>query len=924
MHHFLKHFHPLCFLFGLGVILIQVISIPALAQPQSEPCLNVRVLDPLSQPVEGATVTVGGKQQTTNSQGIATLCNLGDPPHSITVSAVDFELYEGSVPQSTGTFTLSLELPVETQELVVTGSRAQPRSVTESQVPIDAIPAQDIMSMGVPELDYKLRTLIPSINVATQPISDSATFVRPIQLRNLAHDQTLILINGKRRHRSSVLAWFGGTNDGYHGVDILTIPSIALRQVEVLRDGASAQYGSDAIAGVINFDLKDDPHGGSIEFNTGMYGEGDGESYSFAGNAGVPLGDTGFANFSLEYGNSNPTDRSVQRLDAAALIEAGNTHVANPAHVWGNPRVEDDLKLFGNFGNTWENGTQFYAFTNYAERKVTGGFYFRNPNTRGNVFSNDDGETLLIGDVLQARGMGSANCPTVRVVDNVPDPDALQQVFDDPNCFSFQEIAPGGFTPNFGAEIAEAAVLAGIRRVSANGLTWDASASYGSHKSDFFMLNTVNASLGPDTPRDFEAGSYTQEEVALNFDVSRALSDVVNLAGGTEWRNEIFTTGAGERASWEVGPFAPQGFSPASNGFPGFADFTVGSWDRGSVAAYGDVELRSTDDRFVAGGAVRFEHYESFGSTTNGKLSTRIGLSDAVALRAAVSTGFRAPTAGQQNAINVQTLLEQGTLKLVDNGTVPSTFAAAQRHGGVALRPETSRNLTAGLVVDNGPFTFTADYFRVAIEDRLALSGDIETDEEDRELLVSDGLTSAESLTLFRFFVNDLSTINQGIDIVSTYTPAALQGDTVLSFMMNYTKTEVTKVPASFWEGDVVAIERGTPNTRFTAALNQRILRASLLSRLSYYGPYIDVLDARWYFGDEAEPLSGKPILDLELSIPLTNSLTLALGAQNVFNTYSDILPHWRDDFGAPYSQFTPWGFSGGYYYTRLAYRWGQ
>ena len=180
-------------------------------------------------------------------------------------------------------------------------------------------------------------------------------------LRNLAHDHTLVLVNGKRRHRSSVIAWFAGVTDGAQGPDISTIPSIALRQVEVLRDGASAQYGSDAIAGVMNFLLKDDRAGGSIEFNTGTYRAGDGDAYAVARNVGLPLGQSGFANLSLEYGNADPTNRSEQRADAAALIAAGNTAVADPAQIWGNPTIEDDLKLFGNFGYLHTNGLQFYG-----------------------------------------------------------------------------------------------------------------------------------------------------------------------------------------------------------------------------------------------------------------------------------------------------------------------------------------------------------------------------------------------------------------------------------------------------------------------------------------------------------------------------------------------------------------------------------
>ena len=823
------------------------------------------------------------------------------------------------------TVTLDVELAVELEELVVVvGSRAQPRSVTESPVPIDAIPFQDVVSQGATTLDYQLRTLIPSFNVATHPISDAATLVRPATLRNLAHDHTLVLVNGKRRHRSSVVAWFAGVTDGAQGPDISTIPSIALRQVEVLRDGASAQYGSDAIAGVLNFLLKDDRAGGSLEVNSGAYRAGDGDAHSVAGNAGLPLGDTGFAHLSFEYGNADPTDRSVQRADAAALIAAGNTAVADPAQIWGNPTIEDDLKLFANFGNLFANGLQLYGHANYADKKVTEGFYFRNPNTRQNIYTLDGGETLLIGDVLAANGMGSANCPTVRITDNVPDPAALAQVFADPNCFSFQEIAPGGFTPRFGGHVSDMSAVAGLRRVAANGLTWDASASYGAHQSDFFFQNTVNASLGPETPRDFDPGLYRQQDVNLNFDVSYAASDRVNVAAGAEWRDEGFTVGAGGRPSWEVGPFASQGFVPASNGFPGFADYTAGAWNRSNVAFYGDVELRGRDDRWSLGGALRVEHFDLFGATANGKLSARVGLSDTVSLRGGASTGFRAPTPGQQNTINVQTTLND-QLELTDSGTVPSTFAAAQRHGGVPLRPETSRNFTAGLVVDSGPFTLTADYFRVTIADRLALSGLISTDAEDRALLLADGITAAESLTLFRFFINDFSTRTQGVDVVSTWTPPALAGATVFSFTMNHTDTQMTEESDLLGPGDVLALERGVPRTRWNVALNQRVGRVGLLGRLNYYGDWVDLFDARFVRGADAPILNGRPIIDLEVSVPIfSEDVTLAVGGQNVFDTFSDRSDLLAGALGVPYSQFTPWGFSGGYYYARMNYRWGR
>ena len=915
----------------LRTALLLVMVAPGIAAAQ-DAVLSGTVTDSTGLLLPGVTVevrsTAGDQAHTavTDGTGTFTITDLPASSYAVTFSLSGFRTVErdGVAVVVGATATLDVELLVQLEErVVVVGSRAQPRSVTESSVPIDAIPFQDVISQGATTLDYQLRTLIPSFNVATHPISDAATLVRPVTLRNLAHDHTLVLVNGKRRHRSSVVAWFAGVTDGAQGPDISTIPSIALRQVEVLRDGASAQYGSDAIAGVLNFLLKDDRAGGSLEVNTGTYRAGDGDAYTVAGNAGLPLGNTGFANLSFEYGAADPTDRSVQRDDAAALIAAGNTAVADPVQVWGNPLIEDDLKLFANFGNLFANGVQFYGHANYADKKVTEGFYFRNPNTRQNIYTLDSGQTLLIGDVLAAKGMGSANCPTVPITDHVPEQDALAQVLADPNCFSFQEIAPGGFTPQFGGIVTDMSALGGVRRVAANGLTWDASASYGAHESDFFFKNTVNASLGPETPRDFDPGRYRQEDINFNFDVSYAASDRVNVAAGAEWRNESFTVSAGGRPAWEVGPYAAQGFVPASNGFPGFADYTAGTWNRSNVAFYGDVELRGRDDRWSVGGAVRVEHFDIFGATTSGKLSARIGLSDIVSLRGGVSTGFRAPTPGQQNTINVQTTLND-QLELTDSGTVPSTFAAAERHGGVPLRPETSRNVTAGLVIDNGPFTLTADYFRVAIADRLALSGLISTEAEDRALLLADGITAAESLTLFRFFINDFSTRTQGIDIVSTWTPPALSGATVLSFTMNHTDTKMTEESDLLGSGDVLALERGVPRTRWNIAVNQRVGRVGLLGRLNYYGDWVDLFDARFVRGADAPILTGRPIIDLEVSVPISEGVTLAGGGQNVFDTFSDRSDLLAGALGVPYSQFTPWGFSGGYYYVRINYRWGR
>ena len=882
--------------------------------------------------VEARSVEAGGPAAVavTDGAGAFTIGGLRPGAYDVTFTLPGFqqELRAGVAVDAGAALTLQVVLAVQLEEqVVVVGSRARPRSVTESPVPIDAIPVRDVVSQGAATLDYQLRNLIPSFNVATHPISGAASLVRPASLRNLAHDHSLVLVNGKRRHRSAILVWFGGVTDGTQGPDISTIPAIALRQVEVLRDGASAQYGSDAIAGVMNFLLRDDRSGGTLEFNTGTYRAGDGDAYTIAGNVGLPLGDTGFANLSMEYGNTDPTSRSVQRADAAALIAAGNSHVADPAQVWGNSRYDDDLKLFGNFGHRFGNQVQAYGHANYAEKTATQGFYYRNPNTRANIFSLDGGRSLLVGDVLDAQdGVrdGSAGCPAVPITDHRPDQAALAQVFSDPNCFTFQEIAPGGFTPWFSGVITDMSAVAGVRRSAENGLTWDASAGYGSHEADFYLFNTVNASLGPDSPRDFNPGVYRQAEVNLNFDVAYAATERVHLAGGAEWRDERFTIRSGGRPSWEVGPYAAQGFVSGSNGFPGFPDYTAGTWTRANVAVYGDVELREPDDRWTVGGALRFEHFDVFGATTNGKISARYALGGEVSVRGGISTGFRAPTPGQQNTFNVQSTINPETLDLVDSATVPSTYLAAQLRGGRPLEPENSTNATAGMVVDTGPFTLTADYFHIDVRDRLALSQFFTLAADERALLLSEGITSARTLSSFRFFINDFSTRTRGIDVVSTYAPPALGGDTVLSFALNHTDTAVTQQSDLLGPGDVLAIERGVPETRWNAAVNQRLGRVGLLGRLHYYGSWVDHIDARSVRRAEAPVLDGRFILDLEATIPLVRGVTLAVGGQNVFDTFSDPMDLFAARFGLPYSQFTPWGLSGGYYYARLNYAWGR
>ena len=811
------------------------------------------------------------------------------------------------------------ETAVALEGLVAVGSRARPRTVTQSSVPIDAISSQDFIDQGDTDVNDLLRTVIPSFNINPQATGDAAKIVRPASLRGLAPDHTLVLVNGKRRHRAAVITWIGGGfADGAQGPDLSSIPAIALRQVEVLRDGAAAQYGSDAIAGVVNLTLRDEPSGGRVEVRSGTFWEGDGEAYTVAGNIGLPLGEAGFVNLSAEFGESNPTSRSVQRDDAAALIAAGNTHVGNPAQIWGAPTIDNDLKLWANFGRFLGDGLQIYGHANYASETVTGGFFFRNPNTRAGVFSLDAGETLLVGDVLDAQdGVldGSANCPVVKISNWVPDPVALGRVFDDPNCFTFQEMFPGGFTPQFGGEASDASLVVGLRGHTHGGLLWDVSGSFGRNAVDFFIDNTVNASLGPQSPASFDPGIYVQREIGANLDLNYTVNDMVNVAGGAEFRDEYFEIGIGETTSWEIGPFAPQGFSAGSNGFPGFSDIAAGGWHRANYAVYGDVELRGRDDRWTVGTALRTERFEDFGTTANGKVAARYALTDVVAVRGSASTGFRAPTPGQQNAFNVSTQFDRTLRELVNNGTIPSTSRVAEIKGGRPLDAEKSVNASLGMVIDAGSFTVSADYFRIALSDRIALSQSFKLDPAEAERLIAEGITSARNLANFRFFTNDFNTRTQGVDVVASFAPAGMGGDTEFSLAFNHTATTVTSYnPAVLDEVRIRQLEDALPGTRWTTSGRRTWGDLSLLGRLSYYAGWFDSRDDRDY--------PGEFLVDLEATYAVSETAKITVGSQNALNQYPEENPNAATVAGNRYSPATPFGGSGGFVYVKAGFSW--
>lgn len=813
------------------------------------------------------------------------------------------------------------------EKIAVVGTRSAPRSIGDSPVPIDIIGGEELEKSGNTDMLELLKGSVPSFNVHQNPISDAASLVRPANLRGLPSDSTLILLNGKRRHRASVIAFLGGgINDGAQGADISVIPSIALKQVEVLRDGAAAQYGSDAIAGVMNFQLKDASEGGKFEVRHGQYYEGDGDTTQISGNVGLPFTDNGFANLSFQYKTADATSRSEQRPDAAALSAAGVPEVSSLAQVWGAPEVDDDISIFGNFGLELTNDSEFYMFGNYSERDVRGGFYYRNPHTRPGVYSNDGGETLLVADLTEDM---SGNCPTIAIDDNVLDnPDYISGVANNPDCFAFNETIPGGFTPNFGGNITDTSLTIGTKGMFTGGFFkgafYDLSGTVGLNESRYFIYDTVNASLGADSPRDFSPGKYEQLEKNFNFDLSKGfdfdLAYDVNIAGGLEWHEETFTVISGDEASFTAGPLTEQGFGIGSNGFPGFKPSDAGEYTRRNYAAYVDIEAPFTED-FLMGLAVRFEDYDSFGTTTNYKVMAQYHVTEDLNVRGSVSTGFRAPTVGQANVSNVQTNLSDGVLQ--DSALLPPTNPIAVQLGGTELEPEESQSYTLGAVYTIGDLFLTLDYYNIEVDDRISQSEKIVLSQDDKDTLEAAGVPNAQSYAQVSFFTNDFDTTTQGIDLVANYTADMLGGSSTFSLAYNWNETEVTKFSDITGEFKVKRLEEDLPNHRATLTWAQQWESISLFTRANYYGEYQGVhVD----YDATAKTADAAVTIDAEVTYFLNESVSFSVGAQNIFDQDAEKLDFEdrtgipNNNWGGQYYETSPYGINGGFYYAKATY----
>ncbi len=827
--------------------------------------------------------------------------------------------------------------PVGLDTFRVVGSRLPGRSAEDAPVPVDLIDANDFKSYGVRDLNNLLAATIPSYNVTQHAIGDQNALVRPAKLRGLPPDSTLVLVNGKRRHRSSAITtWSWGLAEGAHGPDIASIPAIALKRVEVLRDGAAAQYGSDAVAGVLNFVLDDSSEGVVLETRLGQHYHGDGDLANVAANVGLPLTEAGFANLSFEFTNSDSTNRSVQRDDARRMIDNGNDYIRkSPAQVWGAPDIHYDYKFFGNLGLDLGADHELYAFGNWAEREIEDSWYWRNPSSFGQVFADPlDPSRLLVGD-LTPDGM-SGNCPTILAADFVARPDtALAPLQGNDNCYALAQAFPGGLVPRYRGKVNDWSIAFGLRGTlrSASplldGWRYDMSAVFGQHNTESFVRNSVNPNLlrmKEAIPIEYKVREYEERDKTFNLDLSRPfdiglLSSPLNIAFGLEYREEEYEIFTGEPNSYfRDDLLAQQGFLIGVTGQQGASPRDATTANRGSFGAYLDLEANLIE-RVLATAAGRFEHHEGVGESLDGKLAARWDMLDYLALRGSIGTGFRAPTVGQASFRTTTTGFDPDTNSLAEESTLPPADPIAQQKGAKTLSPEHSTSFSVGAVLTLGDLSVTADYYNIEVRSRIALSRRYRIDATDRAALAARGI-DALGVGLVRYFTNDFDTTTQGIDIVATY-PLELFGGTFgrtqFTGVANWNNTKVDSHGSAINALRIGQLEESEPEFRFSLTADHTWRAWRLLSRFHYYDDFNEfqnfTVEKRIY-------AHARALLDLELSYTFFDTgLTVAVGAQNLFDTYPT-RNRYAGVYGQKYPVNSPYGFNGGFYYLRAGLEW--
>jgi len=760
--------------------------------------------------------------------------------------------------------------------LIVTGTRVSDRTVAESQSPIDIITSETLTATGTTELATALARALPSLNFPRPALTDGTSAIRPAQLRGLAPDQVLVLVNGKRRHTSSLLNLNGTIGRGSSPVDLNTIPISAIERVEVLRDGASAQYGSDAIAGVVNVVLKGSSEGGSLSLSAGQYSAGDGKQTQIAGDTGLSLGERGFLHLSAQLGQQEETNRA---RPFAGTPGATQPALGQKAFVIGEPQVDFGAVGF-NTDIALTDTVSVYGFGTASNRDITSFAFFRAP---GNTAQN------------------------------------------------IRSVYPDGFLPEINNISKDRSLVAGVKGFAGE-WNWDLSYNYGYNHLEFYTRNTLNASLGPTSPTSFYDGALETTQNIVNLDISRplelGLAYPATLSFGVEARNEKWNQSPGEYGSYANAGLGAPGAGAGAQGFGGFAPEVAGAYDRDSQAVYASLEADLTE-KFSAGAAARYEDYDDFGSQLSGKLSARYAFNDAVALRGTVASGFRAPSLAQQYFQTVSTTFIAGVTTPFEIRTFPASSPVAQAFGAEALTPEESLSYSLGLVlqpVDN--LYVTVDAYQIDVDDRIALSSNL-TGDAVRRLLESQGIFG---ITGGRYFTNAIDTRTRGIDVVGSYRWNLAASSVDLTAGYNHTRTEITRIapnPDALSQNgldleridrvEIGRIEDGFPRNKLLLSGTWNTDDWAFALATTRYGsvrttpnnPALDqTYDAKW-------------LLDVSATFKPGENWALTLGADNVLNEYPDENSFGNSTSGQfPYSNLSPFGFGGAFAYAKVAYTW--
>lgn len=797
--------------------------------------------------------------------------------------------------------------------LAVTGSRARFRTVDDSPVPVDILTADDLVRTGATELGRALQSLIPSFNFSSSSISDGTDALRPATLRGLGPDQTLVLINGKRRHTSALIHVNTSVGRGTAGTDLNAIPFAAIQRIEVLRDGAAAQYGSDAIAGVINLVLKDSPDYREVNAQWGQTYEGDGETFTGNANLGIPLGADGFVNLTYEYRDRDATNRAgLDGTRQYPCTDGVNFDVTCTDITTLDPREatfdrqsfrigdsdSEQHAVVANMGLPIGDTGELYSFVTYSQRDNQSGGFTRRPV--------DTARTVL-------------------------------------------EIFPDGFLPLINTDIEDLSVFGGYQWTLGD-WDFDLSGGYAENTFGFFISNSLNASLGPSSPTEADAGELEFNQTTFNFDASKAFyleSAILNVAFGAEYREEEYLLRQGELASFQDGgainPLTGEAYAPGFQVFRGFSPDNEVDEDRDSWAVYLDLEAQLTDALLITG-AVRYEDYSDFGDTLIGKGAFRYDVSSAFTLRGSVSTGFRAPSMQQQffNSISTQFVSgPDGGLIAQERGTFRNDSAIAQALGIPQLKEEESENYTVGMVwKPTSELTLSADFYKIDIDDRIVISGAISAGDTSVPQAIRDTL-NAQGVSAAQFFTNAASTETEGVELVASWDTIFNNGANFsLVAAGSYSDTDVkggVNAPdllagledVFFTSQDQSIVEEWQPKTRVTVTGTYRWGNWTAVARLNRYGKYTiqEGSGDRQTFGSEV-------FADLMLSYEFPDTgLIITAGANNVNDQTPDknLIGQSRagriegivDSPGVfTFSRrAAPFGFNGGYYYLKTTYR---